>query len=278
MIAEKVQPPAKRRPAQVDQVDPPRVSALWLAWFGWYTQRFLARHFHSVRVSRLGFPPERSDLPSVVYLNHASWWDPLVCLLLKDRLFRRRAAYAPIDQAMLARYQFFKWLGFFGVEQGTRRGAVQFLENAEAALRSRNSTLFLTPQGRYADVRERPVEFASGLGHLAARLEHAHFVPLAIEYVFWEEKLHEVLVCYGEPVSVRREHEHPWDANYWTSLFESKLTEAQDALADQAQRRNPDDFEILLRGGAGTTRLYDSWRSLKARFSGAEFQKEHGIK
>ena len=117
----------------------------------------------------------------VVYSNHASWWDALICLVLKAEFFPNRTAFAPIDAAALERYQFFRRLGFFGVEQGSRRGAAQFLRASEAILRSPHHLLGSLRKAGSRIRRERPVRFQPGLGHLAARVEHALFVPLAMD-------------------------------------------------------------------------------------------------
>src|ERR1051326_3513393 len=102
----------------------PKVSSLLLRWFAWYSRAYVRRHFHSLRVSLQGLPPETGELPLVIYSNHASWWDALLCLVLKEQFFPGRTAFAPIDAAMLARYKFFRHLGFFGLEQHSRRGAI----------------------------------------------------------------------------------------------------------------------------------------------------------
>jgi 1-acyl-sn-glycerol-3-phosphate acyltransferase len=256
----------------------PKVSAPWLRWFTWYSRRYCQRHFHSLRVSRSGMPPELPALPLVIYSNHASWWDALVCLVLKDEFFGAHTAFAPVDAAMLQRYKFFARLGFFGVEQHTRRGARRFLRVSEVILQSPRHLLALTPQGRFADARERPVRFAAGLGHLAARQSPAVFLPLAIEYVFWEERLPEILVRFGKPVVAGGGHKPRQRADAWTGFFEGELSRTQDALAAESQRRRPEDFETLLRGGGGQGGIYDWWRAFKAAWRGETFRKEHGNK
>ena len=115
----------------------PRISPLLLRWFTWYCRGYLRRHFHSLRISRAGLPPDTRGLPLVIYTNHPSWWDPLVGLIIKDAFFADRMLYAPIDADMLARYRMFAKLGFFGVEQRNRRGAVQFLQIGRASCRER---------------------------------------------------------------------------------------------------------------------------------------------
>jgi 1-acyl-sn-glycerol-3-phosphate acyltransferase len=256
----------------------PKISRPLLNWFTWYSRRYVRQHFHTLRVSRGGLPPAIGQTPLVIYSNHASWWDALVGLVLKSELFPERTAFAPIDAGQLERYKFFRKLGFFGVEQKTPRGAVQFLRTAENILRGPNSLIVVTPQGRFADVRERPVRFEGGLGHLAARVESAVFLPLATEFVFWEERLPEILVRFGEPVHVCSAHTADVDAKHWNTFFEQKLAAAQDVLAAEVLRRKPGDFQILLRGGAGQGGVYDWWRAVKAKWRGDKFRKEHGTK
>ena len=256
----------------------PAISRPLLRWFTWYSRRYIRQHFHSLRVSLAGLPPDTRGLPLVLYSNHASWWDALVCLVAKQQFFPSHAAFAPMDAAMLKRYKMFSKLGFFGVEQGNRRGAIQFLRTAEAILQSPENILAVTPQSRFADVRERPVQFEAGLGHLAMRIERALFAPVALEYAFWDERLPEILVRFGEPVEVRREHSAAFDAKYWTRLFEQTMTETQDALAIETQRRDGRAFQTVLRGGAGQGGIYDVWQWLNAKLRGEPFRKEHGTK
>jgi 1-acyl-sn-glycerol-3-phosphate acyltransferase len=256
----------------------PRISPLFLRGFTWYCRGYIRRHFHSLRVSRAGLPPDVSGWPLVIYTNHASWWDPLVGLVLKNEFFSGRSLFAPIDSAMLTRYQMFARLGFFGVEQGSRRGAAQFLRTSEAILRSPQHLLAVTPQGRFADVRERPVKFQAGLGRLATRIERALFLPMAAEFVFWEERLPEILVRFGEPIEVHGKHATSLTHDDWAALFEQTLAANQDALSLETQRRNPSDFTMLLHGGAGQGGVYDFWRAVKARLRGECFRKEHGTK
>ena len=254
--------------------DLPFASPLLLRWFTWYSQRYLRRHFHSLRVSRSGFPPLHTDEPLVIFSNHASWWDPLVWLALKAEFFSAERAFSPIDATALTRYKLLRRLGFFGVEQKTSRGAIHFLRTAEKILRKPGHILALTPQGRFADVRERPVQFQPGLGHLAARVSGTVFLPLASEFVFWEERLPEILVRFGEPIS----SDEICDPESGTTLFEQRLAAVQDALAVEATCRNPDNFQIMLRGHAGQGGIYDWCRAASARMRGEAFRQEHGEK
>jgi hypothetical protein len=217
-------------------------------------------------------------LPLVIFSNHASWWDPLVGLVLKAHCFQERKLFVPMDAAALERYGMFRRLGFFPVEQNSPRGARQFLRSASAILQSPQNLLAVTPQSRFADVRERPVRFEGGLGLLATRVERAVFVPFATEFVFWEERLPEIMVRFGESVAVNHAVTARQTAAEWTSFLEARMQANQDALAAEVQRRDPADFEMILCGGAGQGGVYDWWRSLRARSRGRSFQREHGCR
>jgi 1-acyl-sn-glycerol-3-phosphate acyltransferase len=210
----------------------------------------------------------------VVFLNHASWWDPLTCLLLAGRYFPQRPAFAPIDAAALQRYRFLAKLGFFGITAGSARGAAEFLRVGTEILQSPRNMLWLTPQGKFTDARSRPLVLQSGLAHLASRSGPATFLPLAIEYTFWEERKPEVLLAFGTPVCNQQNRDR-CGTDDWAALFASTLQDAQDALARAAQRRNADEWEVLLRGRSGTTPLYDLWRRARAVVTRQPFQQEH---
>lgn len=256
---------------------PPAPSRFLLSLFAAYVERYLARHFHAVRL--LGEPPSVAPGAAlVVYLNHPSWWDPLIALLLARRLFAERRHHAPIDRAALERYRFFARLGFFGVDPVGVAGARRFLAAAEAILAQPGTALWVTPQGRFADPRRRPPSLRPGLERLARRAAAGRagrpvvFLPLAIELPFWEERTPEALACFGRQVVVGGRS----DAGRLPSVLAHRLVEAQDRLADAAMARDPADFVELLDGRTGVGGIYDSWRRLAARWRGAPFRPDHG--
>lgn len=241
----------------------PKISQPLLRLFQSYGAGYLGRHFHSIRLLQSSPLPNDGAGPWVVYLNHASWWDPLVCLFLAREFFPGCSAYGPMEAAALERYGFFKRLGFFPVESGTTRGAAQFLRTSVAILEEPGNALFLTPQGAFADVRA-PLQLAAGLAHLAARAPQACFVPLAIEYTFWEERKAEVLLAFGEALP----------SSGVTDLAD-RLASAQATLAAAAQRRQPNEWRILSRTRSGVSGPYDLWRWARARLRGEAFHADH---
>lgn len=249
----------------------PCVSAGFVKAFAAYSRGYVGRHFHSLRILKSALPPRDCARPLVVYLNHAAWWDPLVCLLLAREFFADRTSFAPIESAMLERYGLFRRLGFFGVEPRTARGARTFLRTAHAILASPANAFWLTPQGRFMDVRERPLRIEDGLGALAAREPHATFVPLALEYAFWTEPRPEILVAFGGPVQAC----DPQTPAGWTRAFTEALEAAQDELAACSCRRDPADWLTINRGRTGIGAIYDAWRWVCAKLRGETFAAGH---
>jgi 1-acyl-sn-glycerol-3-phosphate acyltransferase len=246
-------------------------SRMLLSLFHLYLPWYFERHFHGLRIahaSRIGL--HRG--PLIVYMNHPSWWDPLVALVIARRFFSDMNQYGPMDAATLKHYGILRRMGMFPVEQGTRRGAVRFLEASNEILSTQNSVLWITPQGCFTDVRSRPVFFKSGLAALLSQRPRTTVIPLAVEYTFWDERLPEILANAGEPFEVSGAS----TPDGLTTLLTSKLAEAQDELASLSVQRCADKFETVIRGGAGITGIYELWQRLQARLRREAYQPEHG--
>jgi 1-acyl-sn-glycerol-3-phosphate acyltransferase len=209
------------------------------------------------------------DNPLIVYANHSSWWDPMVQVLLGAELLPTRRHYAPMDAAALERYSIFKHLGVFGVEMKTARGAAQFLRTGLAALQS-GGVLWITPQGRFADVRERPLGFKPGLAALAGRVKGGCTVlPLAVEYTFWDERLPETLLHFGEAVQV------DGSVAGLEGRLEWALLAAMDELRALALARDPAPFRVLRAGRTGVGGFYEIGQRLLAWLRRRNYQAEH---
>ena len=253
-------------------MDAPRISKPVLMFFRRIVRGYFRRHFRAVRVRRAETlrAAGASGRPVIVYANHGSWWDPMVQVLLAAELMPARDHYAPMDAAALARYGIFKRLGVFGVEMQTARGAAQFLRTGLKVLAG-GGVLWVTPQGRFADARERPIEFKPGLAALASRVKGGcTVVPLAIEYPFWDERLPETLLLLGEPVEVNEEPAAEVEARLHAALLN-----AMDELQRLAIARDPASFALLRPGTVGTGGFYEAGQRLWARLRGRRYQAEH---
>ena len=245
----------------------------WLfGLFRRHGKRYVARHFHAVRLSRGGPVPAVLEGPLIVVLNHPSWWDPMIGLVVSE-LWPGRNHFAPIESKALARYRFFERLGFFGVEPGTSRGARAFLRDCLAIASVPGAMIWITAQGRFTDPRERPVVLRKGVGHVARKLSGGSVLPMALEYPFWNERGPEALVRFGRPLPIGEASLR--SAEEWTGLIARELENVQDALAAEAIDRDPSAFEILLEGAAGVGGVYDFWRRFRAALRGERFRPEH---
>ena len=241
--------------------------------FSRYTRSYLRRHFHGVRVAGEQKFDALEGWPLLVVMNHPSWWDPLIGFHLARHFLKTRVHHAPMEGDALERYRFFGWLGLFGVQPGTVSGTKRFLSVGSAVLTDPGRALWVTVQGRFADARERPVELRAGIGHLVHRLQRCAVLPLALEYVYWNERLPEALARFGQPQLIHNGAERM--PAQWTEHFAQRLADAQDALAADAMSRDLARFQTLIAGGAGVNKVYDLWRSAAARLRGQRIEHEH---
>ncbi|GGL78389.1 lysophospholipid acyltransferase family protein [Wenxinia marina] len=240
-------------------------------FFAGVMRRQLASNFRAVRLARPGLPEVPPDRPLMIYANHPSWWDPAIFIALHPRFFPDRQGYGPIDAAMLERYRFMARLGVFGVRQDDPRGAADFLRQAMRVTDVPDRVLWITAQGRFADVRTRPLGLRPGAAHLMARRPEVLAVPLAMEYTFWSEKRPEALLRFGAPVEARAGE----GAVALGPRLEAALTDTADALAALAVARDPGSFETLIGGARGTGGVYGLWQRARAVATGRPYAPDH---
>jgi hypothetical protein len=236
-----------------------RRSPTAIRFFEWQFRKQLQRNFTAIRLSRSGpFPTLDPARPLVVYTNHPGWWEAVIYFHL-GRLppFRDRTGYGPINVEELQKYPFLDRLGLFGIAMESYAGAAQFLTVATSLLTQPNTMLWLSAEGKFTDVRPRPIALKPGMDHLATRILDIQFLPIAIEYAFWNERRPELLVRCGKLYSPIHGVGAPHHA-----LLEQALTHSMDRLAEESISRDPALFTTLLEGGAGINPVYDAIRRL----------------
>ena len=264
---------------QSDSTAPASVPAVpaWLqGGFHSFLTPFLKRHFHAIAIDRdtRCDQLDLGDSPVIVYANHPSWWDPLIAHFLNQQLFPSRQFYAPIDAAALRQYRVFSKLGFYGVELESTRGAAAFLKQSTAILSRGDTAIWITPEGRFCDVRDHSAALMPGLPHLCKRMHDGFVIPLALEYVFWEERLPVCLAKTAAPIRVAERSQ--WDKPQWGQFLAEQLRQTQTSLSRLAVERNSQPFDNLLSGRTGAGLAYDSFRRIKALLTGQRFRSQHG--
>jgi 1-acyl-sn-glycerol-3-phosphate acyltransferase len=254
----------------------------WLVrGFTKYCVRYARRHFHGVRLAKASAPLP-STAPLLIALNHPGWWDPILCVLLSRRL-PAHTHYGAIDAIAVRKYPMLTRAGLFPVDRSSFAGVAQFMREGEAILSQPQSALWITAQGEFADVRQRPLNLQRGVGHLAARMTAGHIVPIAMEYAFWNESKPEALIQIGEAIpidpGVRAEpskSDTPPNGKSFTSVIETALTQTLDSLNAAVMTRDAALFTPLIEGKSGVGGLYDLWRRLQANVTGRRFDASHG--
>jgi 1-acyl-sn-glycerol-3-phosphate acyltransferase len=249
-------------------------SRAWLVdGFCRYTHRMVSRRFTAFGVQFA--EPISSCVPRdqalVVYANHASWWDPITAMLLRKSYFSDRILYAPIDAEALKAYRIFSKMGFFGIHLDRLSGASDFLKSSRAILANPRSSLWVTPEGRFADCRDHSQPLMPGLAHLAASVPSVSFLPLAIEYPFWEEPRPMVAVRFG----TRQAFDGNVSKRECSELLEKALRQTQHDLAASVVLRQADAFEYLIAPRAARTSWYDTVRAWVAWYHGQPFDPRH---
>ncbi len=232
----------------------------------------MRRAFHTVRMTHCSRAVlERlatGDRPALILLNHASWWDPILALMLWLEFFPARSPYGPIDRDELQRFGILKKVGLFGIDPDDPASMTAMREYlVELAARDPRLALVVTPQGHFADVRDEIVA-RPGAAAMAATLAPDRAVSVAVEYGLWVDQKPEIFVRAVEI-----------DASATSTLgWHRRITEAmranQAALAPLVRARDASAFEplssLFAPKGSGTNPFYDLWLRLTGRRAKAE--------
>lgn len=247
-----------------------RWSPRFAAFFGWYAERLFRGRFHAVRLAK-GSAEVLAQVaahegPALVAMNHASWWDPMVAVLLWRRFFPARSNLSPMEAGQLRRFAFMRRLGLFGLnpdDAASLRAMERYLGRRLAELP--RPVVMLTPQGRFVDAR-LPIEPRPGAAALLASQPAMRAWSVAIEYGFWCDAKPEVFLRVA-PV---RAPDEPRLISWQRSLQEA-MRSNQEQLAALVQPREPSAFEALV--GAEAARVhpvYDAWLALTGRSGGVD--------
>lgn len=239
-----------------------------------YFERYFVRHMNAMRIARWGEPAVPPGAgPVVVYSNHPSWWDAAVYILAADRLLPHLESYAPIDAEMLDQYSVFGRIGAFGVDLHSARGAADFLKASAEILAEPRRALWITAQGRFSDVRERPLGVKPGVARLPELAPGCLVLPLAVEYAFWLERGAEACLAFGRPMHASDLLALPRGERL--RHLEQALGDTLERLSADVQSREPERFRTLLAGRAGIGGVYDGWRRMTAALRGRAFDPAH---
>lgn len=177
---------------------PAKESTLFKKLFGFYVKLFFKYRFKKVWIHQK-YQPDR-NASTVYFLNHTSWWDGLIPLLLNQTKFHQQArALMKLEQ--MQNYPFFKWLGTFSIEPGDKNHTLHSLRYAVDSMQRRNASLFIYPEGeiRPASIKKK---FAAGIGWLYSKLPEVDFVPVGIHIHTVRTNKPELHIWVDEPIEL----------------------------------------------------------------------------
>ena len=223
-----------------------------------FGRRMLRRAFARVWVG--GAPLPLGDGPTIVYLNHSAWWDPILCHFLSHAVLRRDG-YGLMEGAQLLRYPFFRRIGCFGAASPDGEPGALHAEDARglalyAARMLRGGprrTLWIFPQGALLPPRVALV-FRSGVARIGRAVPEAPLIPLAVRYELRAEERPEVFVRVGDPVQGVQHPDAPARA---TRRLEARLRDTLDALDADLRDPEPTAYRVVLAGRPSISDFYD---------------------
>ncbi|MBL9147690.1 MAG: lysophospholipid acyltransferase family protein [Phycisphaerae bacterium] len=254
---------------------PATPSARVRAGFAWYAERLLRRSFATVRLAQGSDDALRALAgttggPLLLAYSHASWWDPIVGTFLWRRHFADRPAFAPMDARELARFQFMRKLGLFGIDPDDPASieamSAYLVAETKAAPRA---VIAITPQGRFTDPRDELV-VRPGAAALASHLGVQAAASVAIEYAFWNERLPEVFVRVERVARPTA----PSTASWHRSIVAAMRGNAE-SLAALVRARDASAFQAALGKGAGAHPVYDLWLRLRGKGRSIDTSHRH---
>ena len=199
-----------------------------------------------------GMPWPSGDGPSLAFLNHSAWWDPILTLYLSHDVFRRDG-YGIMHGAQLERYLFFRRICCFGVSTDGLEHVRAVSTYAARVLRDgRRRTLWLFPQGELLPTRA-PLSFRSGAARFARAVPEAPLMPVAVRYEFRAEQRPECFVRVGEAVTLDS-RETPVQL---TRRLEHRLRQELALLDGDLERATLTHYRTVLEGTRSLHTLYD---------------------
>jgi chlorobactene lauroyltransferase len=215
-----------------------------------YGRRLLRKAFARIWVG--GVPWPAGDGPSIAFLNHSAWWDPILTLYLSHDLFRRDG-YGIMQGAQLERYPFFRRIGCFGVSTDGIDDVRAVSAYASRVLREgERRTLWLFPQGELLPARAT-LTFHSGVARFARAVPEAVLVPVAVRYEFRGEQRPECFVRVGESV-ITDQRATP---ALLTRRLEQRLRQELGLLDSELERSALEQYRVALEGSRSLHTLYD---------------------
>jgi len=217
---------------------PAKESRFFITFFD-FTVRLLCKFRFSGVYLKKNYTPTGSSR-TIYYLNHTSWWDGLIPLLLNQKCFRQQAR-AMMEDKQMREHGFFKRIGAFSVSLENPKSVIRSLRYAVESMKRPNASLFIYPEGEIRPFSKDKPEFKSGLSWIVSKYPQPDVVPIAIYFTTAKTSKPALYLQVGTPVdtdSIR-------DLSDKTAWFEEELRKLLESTVDTAHQQ-PGQFRKLI--------------------------------
>lgn len=219
---------------------PAKESPLFTRIFSVYVRFLFWRRFKRIWIRRDYHPSPGSR--TVYYLNHHSWWDGLIPLLLNESLLNQKAR-ALMEDKQMARYPFFKKIGAFSINREDPAKVLRSLRYAVKSMNRDRASLFIYPEGQITPAGSS-LSFEGGLSWIHARISGVDFVPIGIYIHTIRQDKPELHLHIGKAVSLPPKS----GRDEKTRIFEQRLEEILEDLRNKGGFDDSDYERLRLWG------------------------------
>ena len=219
---------------------PARKSRWFRRWFAGHAVSRMRATFESVEIAGVAHLRDAlANGPVVVVSNHVTWWDPLVTLVLTERVVPCDS-YALMNAANLTRLPFFGLIGAVGVDLTNPRDGAAAVLHCARLLNGPGRLVWVYPQGRERPSTVRPLGFRGGSAEIA-RVSKAVTVPIALRYEFMATERPRLFIDIGEALAPER------DVTKAIAAHERAVTEGLDRIERALLDERTDAYEAVIR-------------------------------
>ena len=238
-------PPTKLRNKE-EKFTPAKTSRFWLMVASLFFFNMVQNRFYAFRYKGDEGVLEKG-VPTILYAPHSNWWDGSVLYNITHRIFHKEIRLM-IEE--LNRFPLLRRGGAYSVCKKSPQSAMKALQYSVDVVGDLKNMLCIFPQGIIRPPHYRPMVFQTGLAYIAqksvARYGKVNLVPVALDYCFFRDNRPEVVVTFGEKLTLTKENIIK-DRKELTHLFERELVKTCDSQFEDISHGNIEDYKILFK-------------------------------
>jgi 1-acyl-sn-glycerol-3-phosphate acyltransferase len=221
--------------------------------FSVYNKHILKMQFYKIHLKGTNNIINRDkNVPTIMFGNHSNWWDGFLAFYLSFDLWKADQ-YLMMDVKQMKKYKFFKRTGAFSVNRESARESYESVLYATNLLKSRNTMLWIYPQGEMLPNDIRPLRFQNGLSKLLEMTGNVNLIPIAFNYEFIMEQRPEVFINVSERITVDEKLTKQEKTIYLNKVLTTILDNQKKNIVDG----NLEEYEEVLRGKSSRNKIID---------------------